>query len=550
MEAHLKAPPCIVVDFETQSIEGRPAYPPVPVGVAIKWPRSPAKYYAWGHPSGNNCAAIDGRSELYSAWGEGMPILCHNAKFDLAVATEKLGLPMLPWQRVQDTMFLAFLADQHSRSVGLKQLAEEMLGTPPDEQNELHDWIWQHRAQLEQTYGKKVKKSELGAWIAKAPGDMVGRYAIGDVERTHALYEHLWPIIQREGMGQAYDRERRLLPILMENERVGMRVDMAGLEQDVEGYSWHMDTVETWLRTELKASGLNFDADADVASVLLATGVVPAENWQRTKGTKAHPNGQLSVAKDNLLPEHFTDPRIASALGYRNRLKTCLEMFMRPWLDQASINKGYITTNWNQVRGYDQGTRSGRPSTNKHNFLNLSKNFEGRDDGYTHPAHLQVAPLPLVRRYVLPDEGGVFLHRDFDGQEMRVFAHAECGALQSAYLADAKTDPHSFVGAELMRVTGREIERTKVKTLNFQGLYGGGVPALQRKLRGVSYTEAKELKAFHDKALPGRKIVVEAIKALVNKGEPIRTWGGRVYYCEEPKLVDGRMRTMDYKLIN
>ena len=30
----------------------------------------------------------------------------------------------------------------------------------------------------------------------------------------------------------------------------------------------------------------------------------------------------------------------------------------------------------------------------------------------------------------------------------------------------------------------------------------------------------------------------------------IRTWGGRVYYCEEPRLVDGRWRTFEYKLLN
>jgi hypothetical protein len=62
-------------------------------------------------------------------------------------------------------------------------------------------------------------------------------------------------------------------------------------------------------------------------------------------------------------------------LGYRNRLKTCLDMFMRPWLEQASNYGGYITTNWNQVRGAGGGTRTGRPSTNEHNFLNISKDF-------------------------------------------------------------------------------------------------------------------------------------------------------------------------------
>jgi hypothetical protein len=331
-----------------------------------------------------------------------------------------------------------------------------------------------------------------------------------------------------------------------------MRVDLEGLEEDIDYYAGAFGHAEDSLRHVLRASGLNFDADADVASVLLERGIVPAENWTRTTATKAHPNGQLSMSKENLLPEHFVGPEgtaIASALGYRNRLKTCLDTFMRPWAAQASVNRGYITTNWNQVRGAGEhggGTRTGRPSTDRHNFLNLAKSFDGRDDGYVHPDFLGVKRVPLCRRYVRPDEGEVFLHRDFSGQELRVFAHGEQGDLHQRYLADAKMDPHAFVGAELMRVAGREIERTKVKTLNFQALYGGGVPALQRKLR-CSYTEAKELKVFHDRALPGRKLMNDEIKRLVRAGTPLRTWGGRLYFVEPPG-PDGRSK--EYKLTN
>jgi DNA polymerase I-like protein with 3'-5' exonuclease and polymerase domains len=114
------------------------------------------------------------------------------------------------------------------------------------------------------------------------------------------------------------------------------------------------------------------------------------------------------------------------------------------------------------------------------------------------------------------------------------------------YQENPALDPHKFVGAELMRVAGREIERTRVKTLNFQGLYGGGVPALQRKLR-CSLSEAKELKAFHNKALPGRVILNDEIKKVINLGLPIRTIGGRLYYAEPPGK-DGRSKV--YKLIN
>lgn len=539
----MRSPDAICVDFETHPIRRRPQYPPKPVGVAIQWPSQPAHYWAFGHPTGNNCSLDYAVAQLEEVWASRLPVVFHNAKFDLAVACEGLGLPPLPWERTHDTMFLAYLCDPHARSLGLKELAEDLLGWPAEERNELNDWVWDHREALAATYGDKVTKSKLGAWIWATPADVCGKYAKGDVARTLGLWNHLWPIVQENGMGGAYTRERQLLPILMENERDGMRVDLLGLEQEIELYSSSLENVETWMRRELRASGLNFDADRDVAAILLERGIVPADKWQHTK------SGQLSTSKENLLPEYFTDPRIASALGYRNRLKTCLEMFMRPWFDQGSQRRGYISTSWNQVRNPEGGTRTGRPSTTDPNFLNISKDFEGRTDGYAHPEFLGVPKLPLCRKFILPDEGAVFLHRDFDGQELRVFAHFEQGALWSAYQDNPALDPHAFVGGELVRLAGKELERTKIKVLNFQALYGGGVPAAQRKLN-CSYAEAKQYKAFHDKALPGRKILNEEIVRLVRRGEPIRTWGGRLYYPEKPRMVDGRVRDFNYKLIN
>lgn len=541
----------ITIDFETLPIAQRPNYPPCPVGVAIKWPREAARYWAWGHPGENNCRREDAFAELERCLRSGLPLLFHNAKFDLAVLTECCGHSMPGWEQVHDTMFLAYLCDPHARSLGLKPLAEDLLGWPPEERDELGAWVWDHRQELEATYGRKVKKSELGAWIFAAPGALVGRYAIGDVERTAALFGHLLPLVVSNGMSEAYARERQCLPIFLANEREGMRVDETALGEAICSYRQSFERAEDWLRSTLQASGLNFDADADVASVLLSRGIVPESAWALTR------TGKLSTSKDNLHPSAFTGPRgaeIASALGYRNRLKTCLSMFMEPWAAQAAINRGYITTNWNQVRSAGQsggGTRTGRPSTENHNFLNLSKSFDGRDDGYEHPNFLGVAPLPLVRRFVLPDEGHVFLHRDFKAQEMRVFAHFEQGALCAQFNVAPDTDPHDFVSRELTRVTGREVGRGKIKVLNFQALYGGGVPALQRKLR-CTIAEARDLKAFHDRALPGRKVLNEEIARIVRRGMPIRTWGGRLYFVEPPgySKKHDRFMTYEYKLIN
>lgn len=553
--------PVVTIDFETFPIAQRPDFPPTPVGVAIRRPDNwgldtQTIYFRWGHPTGNNCSEWEGVKQL-AYWFEEAEagrvwLLFHNSKFDVAVACEGLGLPMPRWDVIHDTMFLLFLDDPHSRTLELKPASEALLGWAPEEKDAVGDYVWEHRKELRAAYPDhdgisraKGKVSNIWKWFAYVPGDVLEPYAIGDVERTHALFQLLYPRIVERGMLEAYNRERQLMPILLENERVGMRVDVPALQADCENYGAVFGMVEDAIREYLGVPDLNLDADEDVAAALVAADAVDPDAWTKTK------SGQLSMSKDNLKPKHFRDPQLASALGYRNRLATCLKMFMQPWLEQALKNNGYITTNWNQTRGGQGGTRTGRPSTNEHNFLNLSKNFEGRTDGYEHPAFLGVPPLPLVRTYVLPDEGHVFLHRDFSGQELRVFAHFECGPLHDAYLADPKTDPHKLVGDEMSRLMGIEFERTKVKILNFQSLYGGGIPAISAKLE-CSQSEAKEFQGFHNDALPGRKALADALKDVTEGGDPIVTWGGREYFVEPASYSERfkRWMTYFYKLLN
>jgi DNA polymerase I-like protein with 3'-5' exonuclease and polymerase domains len=49
---------------------------------------------------------------------------------------------------------------------------------------------------------------------------------------------------------------------------------------------------------------------------------------------------------------------------------------------------------------------------------------------------------------------------------------------------------------------------------------------------------------------PKIKELIQDIRATFKRGEPIRTWGGRLYYCEEPRLIKGVLRNFEYKGIN
>ena len=530
------------LDFETDAIEARPLYPPRPVGFSLKMPGwRQSRYYAWGHPSGNNTSYEEARNVLAALWDSDTPILCHNTKFDYDVAVTRMGLPELDWSRLHDTLYLLFLADPHAASLSLKPSAERLLDMPPEEQDAVRNWLIEHGV-------VRKNDSRWGAHISKAPGDIVGRYANGDVLRTEKLFNLLGPQISRDGMVEAYNRERRLMPILLRNEREGIRIDAARLEADLAMYEAADERVCAWIRKRLKAPELNIESDVELAEALARADVV--REWKLT------PTGQRSVSKKNLLPSQFADKRLAAAIGYHTRIQTCMKTFMKRWLQMASEGSGErIFTNWNQVRtsgskGDDfSGARTGRLSSSP-NFQNIPKTFEDKNDGYAHPSHIpHITELPLMRRYILPDKGQVFMHRDYNQQELRILAHFEDDALLSAYRENPELDVHNFVRDEIERIGGQKLERRETKILNFGMIYGMGFGALAGGLQ-TTVEEARSIKKAQRAAMPGLAELEKSVKAIGQSGEPIRTWGGRLYYTEQPVIINGERREFSYKLLN
>lgn len=391
-----------VVDFETEAIEARPHYPPVPVGVSIRKPgQKQMKYFAFGHPSANNCTKDVAHRALREAWGSSKGLLFQNAKFDIEVAEVHFGLSVPTWERIHDTLYLIYLADPHAPTYSLKPSAERWLNLPAEEQEAVRQWLVEHKI-------VRANDKKWGAQIAKAPGDLVGKYANGDVLRTAQLFDLLHARICKDGMQAAYDREREVMPILLRNEQEGIRLDTDGLQKDLKKYQAAVRKAEKWIHTQLNRPELNLDSDAEVAAVLDDIGQVT--EWATT------PTGKRSTSKKTLTPDKFKDPQLAAALGYRNRLVTCIGTFMEPWLEFARKD-GNIHTTWNQVRqdygSGSAGARTGRMSSARPNFQNVPKTFDDKNDGYIHPAFLKVPELPLMRRYLLPDEGEVWGHRDF-----------------------------------------------------------------------------------------------------------------------------------------
>jgi DNA polymerase I-like protein with 3'-5' exonuclease and polymerase domains len=560
-----KAERVAVVDFETRPVGGyRPdQYPPKPVGVSIRLPgEKKQRYWAFGHPTENNCTEAQAKAALSDVWKSGAPVAFHHGKFDQDVAEKHWGLSLLPPERYHDTVFLLALSDPYSPDLKLKSAAHRLLGLPPDERDAIREWA------IAQKLMPRNKK-EAGEFIHLAPGKLVGEYADGDVLRTAKLFDLLHKRVCEDGMGEAYLRERRLMPVILRNEREGVRADLGllraeslkyGGAKDAEKYSdlgdlsgGAQDVVDAWIRKALRSKNLNVDSDVDLADALVKAKKADEGLFLLT------PGGKRSTSKDSLIGA-VTDPKVLGALQYRSRLGTAKGTFLLPWLREAEHTDGIVHPSWNQVRQYgfggDAGAKTGRLSASR--FMNVPKPFVeriGATGKYKHPDHIPGLPeLPAVRAYLLPDKGELWLKRDYAQQELRVLGHFEDGVLMENYLSNPKLDVHQLAAEMVCEMLGIPLApdmRDKMKTIGFGLLYGMGLGSLAERM-DVDVATAKRLKGAYLAIFPGLADLQADLTLRGKTGLPLRTWGGRVYYAEEPKYSEkfGRVQSFEYRLLN
>ena len=524
-------------DFETQAIAPRPDYPPQPVGVAISGRKT--KYLAWGHPEENNILRTEGTRELAKHWRE--PLLCHNAAFDIAVAHENCGLPLPDGSQINDTMFLAFLLDPYG-DLGLKPLAQRYLGMPPTERDAVRTWLQlNHRMPT----GRAPTDKQCGALISQAPGDLVGHYAVGDVDRTLELFKHLYPKVCDAGMLEAYKRECAIMPMLLDNSAQGIPLDHKRLFTDTKRYEFILTEIDRHLRMlwPKEIGGVapaNFDSGDELAECL--------ERNKHIKLPKT-PTGRTSTAKETLLSCIF-DCRVKGLLVYRSAIEKCLSTYMRPWLAQGKA----LHANWNQVRDYsDNGARTGRLSSspNLQNMTNPEKYDEVLELMKRCRCDFEGFDFPNLRSYLVAPKGMVLFSRDYSQQEFRMLAHYEDGVLAEAYRADPDADMHILAMNIINDVTHVGITRKPTKTINFGKVYGMGIAKLAASLK-IPVEEAQKLMGAYDTALPSVKALMREIGDIGKRGEFITTIGGRRYFSPpasfDPEI--GKVRTFEYKLLN
>jgi len=508
--------PPVCLDYETEAIEDGTGIPPKPVGLAFWIPGEEPKYMAWGHPTGNNCTEEEAKNEAHRIWDKG--VLFHHGKFDIGVAMEHWGFGVpAKWD---DTMYQIYLHNPLAKTVSLKPSAEKLLGMPPDEQDAVADWVI--------SAGLTKSRAKAGAYISKVPAQIVGPYAIGDVVRTRGLHDLLYPELQERMWEDAYQREIELAPILMAMEKKGVRIDRPKLWLDIQTYQVFFDQA-TELIHRLVGSVFNVDSGTELAKALINSPLVDKSRLGRT------PTGRISTARASL-EAAVQDPQLLALLRYRGALKTLLGTFMRPWYEMSESD-GHLHPSWNQVRGDEYGTRTGRLSCSAPNLQNVPTEFEDIDI-------LGFPPMIFMRQYILPDEGEILVAADYNGQEMRLLAHFAEGRAAEIYRNNPRADFHEIARDILHNEAGLDFPRKKVKIVGFSLIYGAGVPNLSSQLRMEDQLgEVKRLRDMYLRSLPGLKEFI----ADVTSRPGVRTWGGRWIPVDKP---EGTNWDFSYKLAN
>lgn len=520
----------IELDIESEKIVKGAPLRPIPVGVALGIPQpdgtTQRSYLAWGHPEGNNCTKEQAREVLLKYWDE--IFITHNGLiFDIPDLTYHFDLPERDPLLTHDTLFAAYLHNPHARSLSLKDLAEDWLGIPPDEQQTMYDWI------VANVPG--AKRSEAGAYIANTPVSMSGPYAIGDIYRTRELYEFCKPSI--EDMLESYNRERVLAPILSRMQNGGIRVDEQRLRDDCHKANIKRALLDKLIREHIKV-GPDFEIkDAALAARLKELGY---------SGFLTTPTGKTSMGKASLEAVLGHDPKLKSLLASRSMYDTLIGTFMEPWLRYCQSNGGRIHPSYHQVRNPDGfGTRTGRLSSSDPNGQNVPKdqNYAIIDGKKVFVGDYWGDPYPDMRTYLLPEVDQVWFCGDFKSQEPRLTAHFEYGALMAAYVEDPFLDCYKWV----KDLVGGDVTRHEAKQIFLGLVYSMGLDALAKKI-DCSKERAKVLRDAIKAMLPDVAELDSECKSRFKHGLPIKTLGGRLYYCEPGTSPWGG--TWDYKALN
>lgn len=420
----------------------------------------------------------------------------HNLKFDLSV---------LKWQGVDvrgklfDTMIAHSLVEPEQRH-GMDYLSEVYLGYTP--------------VPITKLIGEK-KAEQIS--MAEVPLPQIAEYAAEDADITWQLRSVLQPLLQARGQERVfYEVEAPLLPVLVDMEFEGIRVDAAALAEFAGLLAREMAEHEAAVY-ELAGTQFNLNSPRQLGQILFDVLKI-AEKPKKTR------TGQYTTDEQTLTELAGTHPIVQRLLDFRTATK--LKSTYADALPQAIWPAtGRVHTTYQQV-----ATSTGRLNSQNPNLQNIPIRTERGQE-------IRKAFVPRNADFTL-------LSADYSQIELRIIAAlSQEPAMLEAF--QSGRDIHAATAARVFGVTLEAVnaeQRRQAKMVNFGIIYGISAFGLAQRL-GIPRGAAAEIIAQYFAQFPGIRNYLDATIAFAREHGYVETVTGRRRYLRDIRSANNNIRS-------
>ncbi len=484
----------VAVDSETTSLDPMQARL---VGISMSCKTGQACYIPLGHTMPTAQGALDfgdGASAterpkqiiLEQALGRLAPLLedpCvlkvgHNIKYDMQVLAG-YGINIYP---VDDSMVISYVLEGGLHGHGLDELALLHLG---------HKTI-----KFKDVAGSGKNKITFDQVALDAALD----YAAEDADITGRLHRLLKPRLVKEKVVGVYETiERPLIPVLVEMEAHGIKVDAVELKRLSDDFAYRLVDLEKKIHA-LAGREFNVASPKQLGEVLF--------DEMGMAGGKKGKGGAYATGADVLEGLVSDGHEIAEkVLGWR-QLAKLKSTYTDALIDRINSNTGRVHTSFSMA-----STSTGRLASSNPNLQNIPiRSDEGRK----------------IRRTFIAGEGSVLLSADYSQIELRLLAHvAGIDTLKEAFRNGA--DIHAMTASEVFGIPIEGMDpmvRRQAKAINFGIIYGISAFGLARQL-GISKAEAANYINTYFERFPGIRDYMERTKQEAREKGFVTTFMGR-----------------------
>ena len=408
----------------------------------------------------------------------------HNIKYD-ALVLGNYGLTVSPLSF--DTMIAEWLVDPASRNLGLKDMADSLLGIS--------------MTHIEELIGRG--KSQIN--MAAVPIASAAPYAAADAEVTLRLVPIIEKRMEERNCTKIFEEiEMPLVPVLIRMEREGITIDTDFFKKFSGEIGERLLEIEAEVHDYVGHS-FNLNSTQQLANVLFKD--LKLEPPDRGKKTASGHYSTSAAVLDELKGKH---PVVDLLLEYRELAK-----LKSTYLDalplQVNPRTGKVHTSFNQT-----GSVTGRLASSEPNLQNIPTRTElGRQ----------------VRLGFVASEGHTLLSVDYSQIELRIVAHmAGDRAMLDAFREGQ--DIHATTAAAIYNIPLKDVnkeQRRHAKAINFGLIYGMSAFGLSRST-DFTLGEAENFVKDYFEHFPGVKKYLDNIRSLAARQGYVETMLGRRRY--------------------